>query len=124
MVAVGFYGPDKSSMEVLDQHFSLGHPAKSITALPSWDGQQLPSPRAASTSPALPGAARMTHPVRKSPAPRQRPIPHRRRLPWRNPESLKGAGLLWSPQTPTMEPWVAIPKWGVGDLSSHPSSEC
>lgn len=39
----------------LDQHFSPGLLAKCITALPSWDGQQLPGPGAACTSPALPG---------------------------------------------------------------------
>lgn len=65
---MGCSGLDKSSTETLDQHFSLERVAKSITALPSWDGRQLPCPMAASTSPAFPGAARMTHPVHRSPA--------------------------------------------------------
>lgn len=59
-----------------------GPPAKCITALPSRDGRQLPGPMAASASPALPGAARTTHPGRQSPA----AVAGRRR-PWRDPES-------------------------------------
>lgn len=49
IVAIGCYGLDKSSTETLDQHFSLGRLAKSITALPSRDGRRLPCPMAAST---------------------------------------------------------------------------
>lgn len=55
-------------METLAQHFRPGRLAKSITALPSGDGRQLPCPMAASTSPAFLGAARTTRPVLPSPA--------------------------------------------------------
>lgn len=48
MIAVEIYRPDESSMDALDQRFSLSCLAKSMTALPSWDDQQLPGLRVTS----------------------------------------------------------------------------
>lgn len=75
MIALEFYNPDKPSMDTLDQPFSLSCLAKSMTALPSWDGQQLPGLRATSTSPAFPRAARKTHPGWQTTAPDVEALP-------------------------------------------------
>lgn len=48
MIAVEIYSPDESSMDALGQRFSLSCLAKSMTALPSWDDQQLPGLRVTS----------------------------------------------------------------------------
>lgn len=75
MIALEFYNPDKPSMDTLDQLFSLSCLAKSMTALPSWDGQQLPGLRATSTSPAFLRAARTTHPGWQPTAPDVEALP-------------------------------------------------
>lgn len=102
IVAVGCYGPGQSSVETLAQHFRPGRLAKSITALPSGDGRQLPCPMAASTSPAFPGAARTTRPVLRSPAwGTEASPPAGGRPPPRSPESLRIKSLsFWALHKP------------------------
>lgn len=98
IAALGFYAPHKSDMEALDQPFSLGLPAKCMTALPSWDGSSHTAPPQAATptSLALPGAVRVTHSVRQSLAPGEATSPTvgRRQFHPRAP------GLLWVSQSP------------------------
>lgn len=107
IVAVGCYGPDQSSMETLDQHFSPGRLAKSITALPSWDGRQLPCPMAAPTSPPSQG-------LPERPAQSFGVQPEVQRSPL-----LQAGGLLGGTQSPrgsTPHPSVhyPAPKWSPG----------
>lgn len=111
MIAVEFYNPDKPSMDTLDQLFSLSCLAKSMTTLPSWDGQQLPGLRATSTSPAFPESCQNDPPRLAAYSSRCRGLA----CHWLETFSavLKAPGLLWIPQHAHMEQFRAI---GIGIL--------